>query len=116
MAIVSTDELLKQIKEALGDNLTSDVGISLMENVTDTLNSVGDTKQVDSLNKQIADLQEKLETTEKTWRTKYVERFESGTPKENVDDPSVVTPKVINEVDDSPQTFDDLFTFEKKGD
>lgn len=113
MAIVSKDELIKQIKEALGDNITSDLGISLMENVTDTIGSLGDTKNIDELNKTIKELEEKVKTTEETWRNKYVERFESGTPKENVDDPSVILQKP--EEDNSPQTFDDLFTFEKKG-
>lgn len=115
--VVTKDELLKQIKEALGDKLSSDEGISLIENVTDTIGSLGDTDKIDALNKEIETLKETVKTTEETWRNKYTERFYSGTDdKKKVDDPSVnLIPPKDSEEDEAPQTFEDLFS-DKKGD
>lgn len=113
MAIVSKEELLKQIKEALGDNVSSDEGISLIENVTDTIGSLGDTDKITELNKTIADLEEKVKTTEDTWRAKYTERFFSGEKVEDkLDDPSL-NPPPKEEPDNSPQTFEDLISYDK---
>ena len=116
MAIVSKDELLKQIKDALGDKLSSDEGLALIENASDTLNASGDSSKIDELNKEIETLKESVKTTEETWRAKYAERFFSGTDdKTKIDDPSVTNPSDDDPEDGKPQTFEDLFS-DKKGD
>ena len=112
MAVVSKDELLKQIKDTLGDKLSSDEGISLIENVTDTIGSLGDTNKIDELNKEIAKLNEEKKQIEEDWRNKYTNRFYSGSddPKK-IDDPSV-NPSPKEEEETAPETFDDLFSAE----
>lgn len=115
MAIVSKDEIMKQVKELLKDN-TSDEAIALIENVNDTLDSLGDSGKIDELNQKITDLEQAVKDTEDKWRTKYTERFYSGTDdKTKIDDPSVVNPTPSSEEDNNaPETFEDLFS-DKKG-
>lgn len=113
MAIVSKDELLKQIKEALGEEISSDKGISIIENLTDTIDSLGDTDKITELNKTIAGLEEKVKSTEDAWRTKYTERFYSGGEvKDRIDDPSL-NPPPSEEEDNKPHSFEDLISFDK---
>lgn len=114
MAIVSKDEIMKQVKELLKDN-TSDEAIALIENVNDTLDSLGDSENVDALNKKITELEQTVKDTEEKWRTKYTERFYSGTDdKTKIDDPSVNNPSEKDDKEDNtPETFDDLFSTSK---
>lgn len=114
MAIVSKEKILEQMKALLNDN-TSDEAISFIENVNDTLESLGESGKVDELNTKITELEQKVKDTESEWRRKYTERFYSGEKVEDkIDDPSVnPTPK--EDEDNKPKTFDDLFS-DKKGD
>lgn len=63
MAIKSKAELLEIIKNKVGDD-TSDEALSLIEDVTDTLND---------LDKE--DWKTKYEENDKSWREKYKQRF-----------------------------------------
>jgi hypothetical protein len=110
MAIVSKDELLKQVKELLKEN-TSDEAIKFMEDVNDTMDSFGDTNKVSELEKKVTELEEKVKTTDKEWRDRYTERFYSGTDdKKVIDDPSISTPTESDISENTKKTFDDLFS------
>lgn len=115
MAIVSKDELMKQVKELLKEN-TSDEAIKFMEDVHDTLDSFGDTNKVAELEKTVTELEEKNKKLDEDWRARYTERFYSGTDdKDKLDDPSLSIPPSKDKEEVAPQTFDDLFA-DKKGD
>ena len=105
--IRTKDELITIVKDALGDNITSDKGIALLEDINDTFadSKGGSTKELED---KIAELEKEKEELDKTWRDKYVARFESGTPSpKNEDDPNNET----DEDDDKPEKekFEDLF-------
>ena len=112
MAIVSKEELLKQIKTLLGDN-TSDEALKLIEDATDTLDANKGGEDVEKLNKRITELEEEKKLLDESWRTKYRERFFSAEPTEKDPpvDPSESTPKEEDE-DEAPKHFEDLFSTE----
>lgn len=113
MAIKTKDELIKQVSDALGDNITSDVGIALLEDIKDTFeNSTGGSSDEDK--KKIEELEQKVKDTDSMWRKKYTDAFlnpspDPKTPSEPQDDP-----QDDDEEDDEPKTFDDLFSSENK--
>ena len=79
-------ELVNQIKTYTGDR-DDDETLSLMEDINDTLNNE-------------TDWQAKYNEHDKAWRTKYKQRFETGTVDEQ-DEP--------DEQEEKPITFDQLF-------
>lgn len=79
-------ELVEQIKTYTGDR-DDDETLSLMEDINDTLNNE-------------TDWQAKYNENDKSWRTKYKQRFETGTVDES-DEP--------DEPEEKPMTFDQLF-------
>lgn len=87
------EELLSTIKNLAGET-PSDEYISLMEDVTDTIEE------------STEDWKTKYEENDKSWRKKYTERFSE--PKEKPDG----KPEEKEEPE-PPQTFDDLFTTNK---
>lgn len=95
--VKTKDEILNAIKERLGED-TSDETLSLIEDVTDTLDDY-ETKTNDS-----TDWKTKYEENDKTWRERYRDRFFSG-EADDVDEPDDID-------DDTPdkRTFEDLFT------
>lgn len=89
MSIISTEELLRQIRERTGE---SDDDLVFLENVTDTVQSLAGAE----------DWKTKYEENDAAWRTRYKERFD------NVDvvQPSGQTPEPpAKEI----KTFEDLF-------
>lgn len=112
MAVVSKDELLKQIKNIIGDN-TSDEALALIENASDTLDEQAKGGNTEELTKQIAVLKKEKEDVEKMWREKYRERFFSGvntSTEDNNDDGN--NDNESGEEESEPKTFEDLFTNE----
>ena len=102
--VVSKDELLTRIRTSMGDNVSTDENISIIEDVTDTLDDYA-AKIADK-----TDWKAKYDELDKDWRKRYTQRFfnpvETGadTVVDNVDK------LVDNEVkDDDPETFDELF-------
>lgn len=101
MAVKSKDEIMKAIKDRLGDD-SSDEALGLIEDVSDTF---------DSLETQVSesgDWKTKYETNDKEWREKYKERFfSSGTNNDednNEQDYEDETKKPLN--------YEDLFKTE----
>ena len=97
--IKTKDEIISMISQRIGDD-NSDEAISLLEDVTDTLNDF-ETRSADTTN-----WKQRYEDNDKEWREKYKERFMTGeTPKdEEIDEPE----------DDKQKkySYDDLFSNE----
>lgn len=89
MAIISTEELLRQIRERTGE---SDEDLAFLENATDTVQSLTSSE----------DWKTKYEENDAAWRTRYKERFDNV----NVIPPSNQAPEPPAE---GIKTFEDLF-------
>jgi hypothetical protein len=108
MAVVSKEQLMSQIKNVLGDN-TSDEAISLLENVSDTLDASSNA-DAEELKKQLAEAQKKAEEIDKNWREKYTNRFNAPVPQPSTPvDPSGEG-EDEEEEEEEPKTFSDLFS------
>lgn len=88
MAILSKDDLIKKLNAHLGEDI-SDEALALVEDVTDTLDSLSSAE----------DWKTKYETNDAEWRRKYKERFMSGTND----------PAVDPDPEPEPLTFENLF-------
>ena len=101
MAVRTREEILESIRNIVGDS-TDDNTLKVLEDVTDTF--------TDFENKTAnqTDWETKYKENDESWRKKYSERFYTGEPS--------VLPKnddtVINESDDNPTRFEELFTTE----
>lgn len=108
MSVKSKEELIEQIKKAVGDNTSDDI-ITLLEDVSDTLDNTkgGSTKELED---KIAELENKVKETDDNWRKKYTDRFYNP-------DPALIKQEVHDDaLDDdtkedyqTPQSFDELF-------
>ena len=92
MAVLSKEDLIKKVTEYIGET-PDDNGVSLLEDVTDTLNQSNETN---------VDWKEKYEENDKNWRKRYIDRFNGKVSEE--DDPE--TPP---ETKDEKTTFESLF-------
>ena len=96
MAVSTKENLIAKLSASFGENLSDD-NISLLEDVSDTIDSFSDTE----------DWKTKYEENDASWRKRYKERFEG---KE--DDIPDNEPKI--EHYESPTKFEDLFTVESE--
>lgn len=94
MSVRTREEILEAIRSRIGED-TSDESISLLEDITDTMEDY-ETRVADK-----TDWKNKYDELDATWRRKYIERF-SGKTGEDIKD------------DSEPRTFDELFT-EREG-
>lgn len=102
MAVRTREEILETIRSRIGED-TSDESISLLEDITDTMEDY-ETRVADK-----TDWKNKYDELDDTWRRKYIERF-SGKTGEDIKNEQEEQIK-----DDSePRTFDELFT-EREG-
>ena len=102
MAVRTREEILEAIRSRIGED-TSDESISLLEDITDTMEDY-ETRVADK-----TDWKNKCDELDATWRRKYIERF-SGKTGEDIKNEQEEQIK-----DDSePRTFDELFT-EREG-
>lgn len=102
MAVRTREEILEAIRSRIGED-TSDESISLLEDITDTMEDY-ETRVADK-----TDWKNKYDELDATWRRKYIERF-SGKTGEDIKNEQEEQIK-----DDSePRTFDELFT-EREG-
>lgn len=108
MAVVSKEELLNQVKEVLGENISNEA-LALIENVSDTLDDKSNDK-TEELNKEIARLKEENETLDKTWRQKYTDRFFNGDPKGGSEDEELGDDDSHEDDENEPTKFEDLFS------
>ena len=97
--VKTKDEILNAIKERFGED-TSDETLSLIEDVSDTLDDY-ETRTNDS-----TDWKTKYEENDKTWRERYRDRFFSG----ETDDNDIEEPDDIDDDTPDKRTFEDLFT------
>lgn len=77
--IVTTEQLLQQITDILGDR-TDDESLSLLENASDTLNQYTDAEN----------WKQKYEDNDKEWRERYKKRFMGDDDEPPIDDPDEV--------------------------
>lgn len=108
MAVRSRDEIIASIKAALGESATSDAGISLIEDVSDTMAEdwAGKTQALDR------EWQERYDALDKSWRDRYVERFEAGVDTSDIDVPAGNTDIDEDGGDNAPAlktSYDELF-------
>lgn len=107
--ILTKEQALEQIKAILGDKVTEDTSIKLIEDMTDTL----DAKAKDDNE----DWKAKYEENDKAWRKKYTDRF-FNSPANGTDDkddnPIKDPEKEVEQEANAPKTFDDLFKEDKK--
>lgn len=96
MAVSTKEDLVARLTASFGENLSDD-NISLLEDVSDTIDSFSDTE----------DWKTKYEENDASWRKRYKERFEG---KEN--DIPEYKPEI--EHDELPTKFEDLFTVESE--
>lgn len=85
--IVTTEQLLQQITDILGDR-TDDESLSLLENASDTLNQYTDAEN----------WKQKYEDNDKEWRERYKKRFMGDDDEPPIDDP-----------DETMLTYEQLF-------
>lgn len=90
------EELLADITAQIGDD-TSDEALALIENVTDTVNSL--------TQKSGEDWEQKYKDNDAAWRKRYRDRF-SGTVKPDEDEDFDA-----EDAPSKPKRFEDLFTF-----
>lgn len=95
MAVRTVEELLASVKEALGDAVTSDTGISLLEDITDSMKTDGE------------DWKTKYEENDASWRKRYADRF-SGKHIEPKPEPEPEP-----EPEPSPKTLEDVFEWKE---
>ena len=97
MAIVSNEDLIQRVTALIGES-TTDENISLIEDVTDTLQDYTNRTQ-DSTN-----WQERYNENDREWRKRYTERF-SNNASQGVENPP---PSGGTQIDEK-LTFDSLF-------
>jgi len=96
MAVLKKEDLIKKLTEFLGES-PSDEGVTLLEDVTDT---------VTNLEGDGTDWKAKYEENDKNWKAKYIARF-SG-KGEGDDDHKDDEPE-----DKKPPSFESLFKGDK---
>lgn len=94
--VKTKEEILNSIKDILKDD-TSDSALSLIEDLSDTLDN---TKPSDE-----TDWKTKYEENDAQWRQRYRDRFFSKPAQEDSDETDDPAPEETNE----PKTFSDLF-------
>lgn len=97
MAVLSREDLMKRLNEALGD----DADVSIMEDVADTYDAVADHSDAE-------EWERKYNENDAAWRKRYRDRFESGTP----DPTGTNTEDESQEEEIKVKTFDELFVNE----
>lgn len=101
MVVKKKEEIMAAIKAILKDN-TSDEALALVEDVSDTLDQTAKGEDVEAVRRE---MQQKYDELDKSWRTKYRERFFTQTSD---DKPDIPEPKAGPEPE-TKQTFESLF-------
>ena len=77
--VKSLDEILAELKTAFGDNITDDV-VRAIEDVNDTLS-------------EYAGYKSRYDDLDRSWRTRYIERFGSSVQEEKPEEETEVEVK-----------------------
>jgi hypothetical protein len=96
MAVSTKEDLVARISASFGENLSDD-NISLLEDLSDTIDSFSDKE----------DWKTKYEENDASWRKRYKERFEGKGDDIHYGEPVI-------EHYDEPTKFEDLFTLESE--
>ena len=114
MAIISREELVNAVTSRLGE-LPDDDGITLLENLSDTLNDYESRVNLDfesersAWENERADYETRLTNLDNDWRKRYTERFNQ--PVEASHSESFVDEVVDNsQADAEVIDYEDLFT------
>lgn len=103
MAIRTVDEIMEAVKSRIGEDM-SDEAISFVEDVSDTLRSLSERKEVDDI-----DWKKRYEDNDAEWRLRYRDRFF------NRDETVVETKETVEPEEETTKTdFDELFESEEK--
>lgn len=100
--VKTKDEILEAIKAKIGEEISDD-DVSLLEDVTDTLNDYENKSKAETN----TDWKAKYEENDKEWRKRYTDRFFN---KEDSNNDDVSTEINLEGGDDKPHTFEDLFS------
>lgn len=97
MAVVEKESIMTRLNALLGDR-TDDDALSIVEDISDTIDSATGTGMVteEEANRRVAEKEEE-------WRKKYKERFFSGEPAGKDKKESE------NKDPEAPEKYDDLF-------
>ncbi len=106
MAKLSKSEMFKKVKDYLKED-TSDEAISLLEDLTDTLSDSDEDKD-----KIIEELTKEKEELDKSWRQRYIDRFEGKVTENLKDNDPEKQGGDTDDVDDEETETDDDLTFE----
>ncbi len=104
MSVLSRDDFVSRIRGRLGEDLSDD-DISLIEDMTDTYDDMY------SKVKSSGDWEQKYNDLDKSWRQKYVDRF-NGKVESDIDfieEPTARDNETLD-VYEAPKTYEDLFT------
>ena len=99
MAIVSNEDLIQRLTSLVGE-ITTDENISLIEDVTDTL------QDYKERTKDTTDWKEKYTENDREWRKRYAERFSNNGVQVDENSPNGVQDDSQNS---EKLTFDSLF-------
>lgn len=104
MAVVSKEELIQALSALIGET-PDDTGLSIIENVTDTISDY-ESKTVDT-----SEWESKYNELDNSWRKRYKERFLSSADAGHETSVEEVKEKQKEDVekDSTELTFDDLF-------
>lgn len=107
MAIVSNEDLIQRLTALIGES-TTDENISLVEDVTDTL------QDYTERTKDTTDWKEKYTENDREWRKRYTERFSNNVVQVDENSPNGVQDDENSQYKDDSQnseklTFDSLF-------
>ena len=108
--VKTKEDILKAIKDRIGED-TSDEAIAFLEDITDTLNDY------ENKTKDNTDWKAKYEENDKTWRSKYRDRFFNGDVKDEIEKESKKQVTEQDKEDENEETheltsFDELFSAE----
>ena len=108
MAVRTNEEIINTIKARLGDDVSDDA-LTLLEDVTDTLADYS-RRVADS-----GDWERRYNDNDAAWRKRYRERFENApsveVPTDIVEFIPEETETIVEESEEAPQTYDDLFEY-----
>lgn len=104
MAVRKIEEILDSVKTKIGD-ATDDETISFIEDISDTLNDY------ETRVKENGDWKTKYDELDKNWRERYRDRFFNQERKE--DEKVKEFKEMGEEANESPKTFEDLFSVEE---
>lgn len=105
MAVKTKEEILNAIREAAGDQIESDAYISIIEDITDSMD--------ESLGEKLAAAEKRADEIDAEWRRKYTERFFSGTNTESEGEVVSENGDNDNVVEADDIEIDDLFEEQK---